>query len=102
MLKRILIATCLATLSAWAEEPLLPEADSVVFSPHPHFRWERPADAKLDDVHHIQIAGDEAFTMIACEDRLAVVSKGKIIVERQRNDARLAIPGRPASVRRRH
>jgi cytosine deaminase len=35
-------------------------------------------------------------------DRLAVVSKGKIIVERQRNDARLAIPGRPASVRRRH
>jgi cytosine/creatinine deaminase len=35
-------------------------------------------------------------------DRLAVVAKGRVIVERARNDARLAIPGRPASVRRRH
>lgn len=35
-------------------------------------------------------------------DRLAVVSKGRVIVERARNDARLSIPGRPASVRRRH
>ena len=34
-------------------------------------------------------------------DRLAVVSKGKVIVERARNDARLSIPGRPATVRRR-
>ena len=35
-------------------------------------------------------------------DRLAVVSKGRMIVERARNDARLDIPGRPATVRRRH
>ena len=35
-------------------------------------------------------------------DRLAVVSKGKVVATRQRNDARLALPGRPASVRRRH
>ena len=35
-------------------------------------------------------------------DRLCVISKGRVIVERQRNDARLTIPGRPASVRRRH
>jgi cytosine deaminase len=35
-------------------------------------------------------------------DRLAVVSKGKVIARRARNDARLALPGRPDSVRRRH
>ena len=34
-------------------------------------------------------------------DRLFVVSRGKVIVERARNDARLSIPGRPGSVRRR-
>ena len=35
-------------------------------------------------------------------DRLAVVAKGRVIATRARNDARLAIPGRPGSVRRRH
>ncbi|MFN7166564.1 MAG: amidohydrolase family protein [Pannonibacter sp.] len=35
-------------------------------------------------------------------DRLAVVSKGKVVAERSRNDARLSLAGRPASVRRRH
>lgn len=76
MFKPTLLAVCLAAASAWAAEgSLLPEANSVVFSPHPHFRWERPADAKLDDAHHIQIASDEAFTNLACEDRLAVVSR---------------------------
>ena len=35
-------------------------------------------------------------------DRLFVVSRGKVIAERARNDARMALPGRPASVRRRH
>ena len=34
-------------------------------------------------------------------DRLFVVSRGKVIVERARNDARLSIAGRPGSVRRR-
>jgi cytosine deaminase len=34
-------------------------------------------------------------------ERLAVISKGKVIARRQRNDARLALPGRPESVRRR-
>lgn len=34
-------------------------------------------------------------------DRLCVVSRGKVIVERARNDARLAIAGRPSTVRRR-
>ena len=35
-------------------------------------------------------------------DRLAVIAKGKVIAKRPRNDARLSLPGRPASVRRRH
>lgn len=35
-------------------------------------------------------------------DRLAVVSRGKVVAERARNDSRLALPGRPATVRRRH
>ncbi len=47
-------------------------------------------------------AGNPTEALRLRPDRLAVVSKGKVIVERQRNDARLAILGRPASVRRRH
>jgi cytosine/creatinine deaminase len=35
-------------------------------------------------------------------DRLAVVANGKVIAERQRNDAQMNIAGRPGSVRRRH
>jgi cytosine/creatinine deaminase len=35
-------------------------------------------------------------------DRLAVVAKGKVISRRQRNEAQLTLPGRPATVRRRH
>ncbi|SDE60628.1 cytosine deaminase [Salipiger thiooxidans] len=35
-------------------------------------------------------------------DRLCVISKGKLVSQQARNDARLTLPGRPASVRRRH
>ena len=35
-------------------------------------------------------------------DRLAVVAKGKLVAAKARNDSRLSLPGRPASVRRRH
>jgi cytosine deaminase len=35
-------------------------------------------------------------------DRLAVVSKGKLVAERSRNDARMTLAGRPSTVRRRH
>ncbi len=35
-------------------------------------------------------------------DRLVVVAKGRVISEKQRNDSRLTLPGRPATVRRRH
>jgi cytosine deaminase len=34
-------------------------------------------------------------------DRLCVISKGKVVSEQTRNDARLGLPGRPATVRRR-
>lgn len=35
-------------------------------------------------------------------DRLAVISKGRIVAQRQRNDTRLSLPGRPPRIRRRH
>ena len=35
-------------------------------------------------------------------DRLAVISKGKVVARKARNDSRLEIDGRPDSVRRRH
>lgn len=35
-------------------------------------------------------------------DRLAVISKGRVVSEKPRNDARLTLPGRPDHVRRRH
>lgn len=35
-------------------------------------------------------------------DRLAVVSKGKLVATRARNDANLTLPGRPARMNRRH
>jgi cytosine deaminase len=35
-------------------------------------------------------------------DRLAVVSKGKLVAQRARNDAQLSMPGRPATMNRRH
>ncbi len=46
-------------------------------------------------------AGSPVEALRLRPDRLAVVSKGWVIVERARNDARLSIPGRPASMRRR-
>jgi cytosine deaminase len=47
-------------------------------------------------------AGDPVEAVRLRPDRLAVIAKGRVIVERARNDARLSIPGRPGSVRRRH
>ena len=35
-------------------------------------------------------------------DRLAVISKGKVVSRKTRNDSLLALPGRPETVRRRH
>jgi cytosine deaminase len=46
-------------------------------------------------------AGNPTEALRLRPDRLCVVSKGRVVAERSRNDARLALPGRPASVRRR-
>ena len=47
-------------------------------------------------------AGDPIEALRLRPDRLCVVSKGKIVSRKQRNDSRLTIDGRPSTVRRRH
>ncbi len=47
-------------------------------------------------------AGSPVEALRLRPDRLAVVAKGRVIAERARNDARLSLPGRPGTVRRRH
>ncbi|QYX57890.1 amidohydrolase family protein [Roseovarius sp. SCSIO 43702] len=47
-------------------------------------------------------AGDPIEALRLRPDRLCVVSKGKVVSEKARNDARLSIAGRPGRVRRRH
>jgi cytosine deaminase len=47
-------------------------------------------------------AGNPVEALRLRPDRLCVVSRGKVISEKPRNDARLSLPGRPATVRRRH
>jgi Right handed beta helix region len=61
--------------AAGAASPSSPVSGAVVYSPHPHFRWEREPDVKIDEVHRIQISRDEAFAEIECADRLQVVSR---------------------------
>jgi len=46
-------------------------------------------------------AGNPTEAVRLRAERLVVVSKGKIVSRRARNDARLALPGRPETVRRR-
>ncbi|MWD28361.1 amidohydrolase family protein [Aquicoccus sp. SCR17] len=47
-------------------------------------------------------AGDPVEALRLRPDRLCVISKGKVVSEKARNDARLSLPGRPDDVRRRH
>lgn len=47
-------------------------------------------------------AGNPTEALRLRADRLCVISKGKVVSEKPRNDARLSLTGRPASVRRRH
>lgn len=88
MMKRLLVAPLsLASLIALVfapanalhgkDAPVIssPIAGDIVYSPHPHFRWKREADVKIDEVHRIQIARDEAFAEVVCDDRLEVVSR---------------------------
>lgn len=61
--------------AAEVPQPVSPAAGVVVYAPHPHFRWKREADVRIDEVHRIQIARDEAFAEPVCDDRLEVVSR---------------------------
>tara|TARA_R110002049_G_scaffold23781_3_gene84467 strand:+ start:76635 stop:77915 length:1281 start_codon:yes stop_codon:yes gene_type:complete len=47
-------------------------------------------------------AGNAIEALRLRPDRLCVVAKGRVISRQARNDARLDLPGRPGSVRRRH
>ena len=47
-------------------------------------------------------AGDPVEAVRLRPDRLCVVSRGKVVSEKARNDARLHLDGRPETVRRRH
>ncbi len=47
-------------------------------------------------------AGNPVEALRLRPDRLCVISKGRVVAERARNDARLSLEGRPATVRRRH
>jgi cytosine deaminase len=47
-------------------------------------------------------AGDPIEALRLRADRLWVISRGKVVAERRRGDAALALPGRPGTVRRRH
>jgi hypothetical protein len=75
LLTALLLAPVAALHALDAPKPELPIAGDVVYSPHPHFRWQREEDVKIDEVHCIQIARDEAFAEVLCDDRLEVVSR---------------------------
>ncbi|MDR7124913.1 amidohydrolase family protein [Pseudotabrizicola sp. 4114] len=47
-------------------------------------------------------AGSPVEALRLRPDRLAVVSKGRVVAEKRRNDTRLVLPGRSDTVRRRH
>ena len=47
-------------------------------------------------------AGNPVEAIRLRADRLCVVAKGKVVAERERRDMALALPGRPASIHRRH
>ena len=47
-------------------------------------------------------AGDPIEAVRLRPDRLAVIARGRVVAGKARNDARLDLPGRPGTVRRRH
>ena len=74
----ILLFGPLCAVTLWASEmpaPEVPATGAVVYAPHPHFRWKREPDVKIDEVHRIQIARDAAFADVVCDDYLEVVSR---------------------------
>ncbi|MCY2990656.1 MAG: hypothetical protein NTY19_22675, partial [Planctomycetota bacterium] len=75
LLTALLLAPWATLANGNSPVPLAPAANAVTYAPHPHFRWQRAADTKIDEVHRIQIARDEEFADIACDERLEVVSR---------------------------
>lgn len=76
LLTALLLAPLATTLSAAdAPKPETPAVGAVVYAPHPHFRWQREADVKIEELHRIQIARGQTFTDVVCDDRLEVVSR---------------------------
>jgi cytosine deaminase len=58
------------------------------------------AGARADVV--VLDAGNPVEAVRLRPDRLAVIARGKVVAEKSRNDSRMSLPGRPATVRRRH
>lgn len=71
----LLLAAPAALAAAEVPQPVAPAAGAIVFSPHPHFRWQREADVRIEEVHRVQIARDDTFAEPVCDDRLEVVSR---------------------------
>ncbi|MFN4155271.1 MAG: amidohydrolase family protein [Paracoccaceae bacterium] len=77
------------------------------------FRMVTQDNAKVMGLHEHGLAPGCAASLVVLDaggpvealrlrpDRLAVVSKGHVVAQKLRNDTRLALPGRPESVRRR-
>jgi hypothetical protein len=71
-----LLAAALVPLhAASTPKPEAPAAGTATYSPHPHFQWQREEGVAIDEVHRIQVARDEAFEDVVCDDRLEVVSR---------------------------
>ena len=74
-----LVAVVVVPLSALAgnevAQPIAPASGAVVYTPHPHLRWQREADVRIDETHVIQIARDESFMETVCDDQVQVVSR---------------------------
>jgi hypothetical protein len=71
----IFLVSWLSLFAAAAPKPIAPAAGAVTYAPHPHFLWQSDAEAKMEDVHTIQIARDENFASMVCEERIEVVSR---------------------------
>jgi hypothetical protein len=75
LLSMLLLPSLAWLNAAEAPKPESPAAGAITYSPHPHFRWQREEDVGIDEVHRIQVARDEAFAEMVCDDQLEVVSR---------------------------
>lgn len=71
----LFIAPMASLLAIEAPSPESPATGSVVYSPHPHFRWQREKDVRIDAEHRIQIGRSPEFKDIVCDERVEVVSR---------------------------